>query len=452
MNSSADTSQNSRSLIRFRILLLTISTNIISICCVGALAYYVFFESLFQKELELLGMENVKAAQRLQSSFQGLEKDVRYLAGTPPIRGILKARQNDGFDSEGSSSLEQWKNRLNVLFSQMMRANPTYLQIRLITADDGKELVRVNHLKNGDIEVLKDEEMQVKKKEPYFFEALNRAEDEIYFSDYDLNRENNKVEKPYKPVIRAALPIFDENKKAFAIIVINDSAASSLVKLRDYHTTRSVYVIDHYGRYLLHPDHNKGFQFDTKSTGEAHKEMPELFNEIQKASKSSLFQKVLTLTNQQHNETEQALNFTLVKLDSKDLSRYIAIVHESSVEPIFEKMTSLRMKVLYSAICILFFAIIISVRFSKTITEPINQLKNAIQKFPVDKDLAGLPVNVKGEIGTLARTFRKMGFDVEIEIRERESIQEQLLVKNQELQKSNEDLEYLPIPRKSATS
>ncbi|MEZ4873659.1 MAG: hypothetical protein R2827_15750 [Bdellovibrionales bacterium] len=54
----------------------------------------------------------------------------------------MRAAQNNGVDPLDGSSISLWKDRLSVIFQEMIHSKNKYIQIRYIgVADDGKELV-----------------------------------------------------------------------------------------------------------------------------------------------------------------------------------------------------------------------------------------------------------------------------------------------------------------------
>src|SRR5262249_27226436 len=97
----------------------------------------------------LLNLEKRRLSERLhvveegfRPRFDGLRRNVVLLAETPPIQGIIRAHAQGGMDRE--SSLQDWRDRLGVIFAGLLKAQPTYRQALYIGIDDGgREIVRV---------------------------------------------------------------------------------------------------------------------------------------------------------------------------------------------------------------------------------------------------------------------------------------------------------------------
>ncbi|KNC65028.1 hypothetical protein AC626_25730 [Pseudoalteromonas rubra] len=73
-----------------------------------------------------------------------------------------------------------------------------------------------------------------------------------FASRISLNFENNKVQRPFTPVLRIAMPLFDADNDLFGLLVLN-SSAKQLIELLDS-DTGEYYLTDHQGHYIYGPD------------------------------------------------------------------------------------------------------------------------------------------------------------------------------------------------------
>lgn len=94
-----------------------------------------------------------------------------------------------------------------------------YDQIRFIGAD-GREVIRINYT-NGSTQAVAEKDLQLKRDRSYFKEAIKLNEGEIFVSPMDLASENRQIEKPFKPVIRFAKPVFDSRHNKKGVLVLN---------------------------------------------------------------------------------------------------------------------------------------------------------------------------------------------------------------------------------------
>ncbi|MBE9532241.1 MAG: PAS domain S-box protein [Proteobacteria bacterium] len=104
-------------------------------------------------------------------------------------------------------------------FAIFSREKRLYDQIRLLDIN-GKEQLRVNF--NGGKPTSVPAHMLKDKSDRYYFKkSITLGRGEVYVSPLDLNVERGKVEKPYKPMIRFATPVFDSFGKKKGVVVLN---------------------------------------------------------------------------------------------------------------------------------------------------------------------------------------------------------------------------------------
>ena len=102
-------------------------------------------------------------------------------------------------------------------YFEIIKGITNYDQFRFIDLN-GKELFRVEQKGNDFLEL---GQLQKKKNRKYVIDGLQLKRGQVYLSPIELNKENGKIEKPYKPVLRAVAPIFDSNENHLGIVVIN---------------------------------------------------------------------------------------------------------------------------------------------------------------------------------------------------------------------------------------
>jgi len=143
-------------------------------------------------------------------------------------KGFLITIENNRFFTSflKSNTLEN-KENLITLFETLAAHENYVTQLRYLD-ESGKEIVRVDRKKIGESIVLIDDKyLQNKKHRDYFFETMKKNKRELFVSKLDLNIEHKKIEIPYKPVWRFAMPVFEDSKRR-GIIILNVFAASLL--------------------------------------------------------------------------------------------------------------------------------------------------------------------------------------------------------------------------------
>jgi PAS domain-containing protein len=94
------------------------------------------------------------------------------------------------------------------------------MQLRYIDKD-GKEQMRIDRKNFGaKPSLFMKNQLQDKSKSYYFYESKTKQLEKVWFSNIDLNEEHGEIEKPFRPTLRAILPI-ELNGEFEGIIVVN---------------------------------------------------------------------------------------------------------------------------------------------------------------------------------------------------------------------------------------
>ncbi len=161
--------------------------------------------------------------QRINEDIADITSDLLILANQNEINQI--------FDSNYNINNEFLNKFSNELLS-MSKFKKKYDQIRLLD-NNGMEIIRVN-FNNGLPVIVKKENLQNKKKRYYFYDAFKLKKGEVFISPLDLNIEKGEIEKPLKPMIRIATPIFDKNNKKIGIVLLNYFGNKLINNFRKY--------------------------------------------------------------------------------------------------------------------------------------------------------------------------------------------------------------------------
>jgi PAS domain S-box-containing protein len=203
-----------------------------------------------------LSQESKVVSIRLQDIFEAMQRDVKFLIGSPAVRRVI----NPG---AAGVTPEQAKAQLQEVFAALLNNHPWYVQARLIgQADGGRELVRVDQI-NGQIIRVPNAELQRKGDRKYFRDTLLQPPGSVYISAINLNREDGEIAEPQQAVLRVAMPLIQDNGTRFGALVINVDAQRVFDAARDVVSPGvTLYVANQDGYYLYHPDPARTFGFD----------------------------------------------------------------------------------------------------------------------------------------------------------------------------------------------
>jgi PAS domain S-box-containing protein len=203
----------------------------------GGLGFFhisYFFKHFKEAKVEELKSELKFHTADIQAKVGELSRDITFLSSVPAVQGIVRTF-NSKKDPIDGSSLVEWKNRLAIIFQEMLYAKENYAHIRYVgVADNGKEILNVVRNRNR-VYRISDIDLQENDQEIDFKEILKLSDDQVYLSPITLNRENGQVSLPRRFILRAAVPIYDAKKHPFGFVIISvlaNSLFESLLSLQ----------------------------------------------------------------------------------------------------------------------------------------------------------------------------------------------------------------------------
>jgi len=387
-----------------KVSILTATVTAFASLIVGTLIVDGSTEIIRENALNLLKYETNYKSLKLISGIKNLSHDAHYLASTPPIKAIARAFENSGIDPFDNSTIAVLQSRLSVIFTELLRAKPNYLQIRYIGInDDGREITRVN--RNGRlITTTRKNKLQQKGSTDYFKKAILVKPGEIYLSNITLNRDFGEITKPRTPVLRASTPVYFMDK-LFAIIVINmDFSKVFSDIIRNTPNNFIPYVTNYEGYFLVHPDPSMTFGFE--------------FNIEYK------IQNYYTHFNLTKNRSSRDTEFIIesdgdviqvVKsfYDPTHKDRFFAVMLAISDSKLYSKSTQLKYKSFKIIGILVFISLIVAALLVSRLLRPLQLISIAANDLANGRDVSNLPINSGNEIGELARSFDNMRYQLE---------------------------------------
>ena len=422
-----------------KIIIINIGLFILGI----ATFYFIGIPQIIQKSFDY-EIDNIQQEGELLKGLVTKERersasDVLALALTPPVKGIIRAENNNGYDTLDNSSRDQWVARLQHIFKTAMEANPSFFfQLRYID-EDGYEIVRVDQTQDGQTYVVPENEFQYKGNRVYFQEAMQRESGELYISKIELNREGNPpvVSKPHELVIRLAYPIFGYEGERRGIIIANIRAQRYFNEIYD-NTEEGFFLTDSQGYYLASQFQEKlyGSPGDLDTGESISRDFPGYAEEIISNKKGFI------------HRDGQIFWFEKITVDPNDpykdllLIRYIA--NDKTIGP-HDTIQRLSM-ITFGSILIVYTAITIYLLYI-WVVKPIGALKTSVTQIGKGDFSKDIIIGSKDEIGQLANEFNimksnlsglyeRMDETVEAKTQELEQNVEKLTETNESLEKT----------------
>jgi len=209
----------------------------------GALALVHRRDRRQEREAVVAEAAHVVALQAatVAGTFEAVRADVRYLVGSAALAAYL---------ARGEAARDD----LVRDYRRFAAAKRVYDQVRYLDAE-GREAVRVNFVA-GEPLAVPGAELQDKADRPYAAAGLRLPPGAVYTSRLDLNVERGRLERPLKPVVRFAAPVFDAGGRRRGLVVLNSLGAPLLRELEELSAASpaALHVVDEAGAWLRAPD------------------------------------------------------------------------------------------------------------------------------------------------------------------------------------------------------
>lgn len=386
-----------------KLIFLCFSLVVFSTLTLGAYTLYqsaqFTLENKINKKKEKLEIISLYVKSRINE----VRNDVLFLASTPPIKGYVRSYENNGIDLKDNSTVKQWKERLSIIFKEMMGAKSNYTQIRLIgIADNGKELIRFNRI-DDKIAAVAEKDLISKGHRSYYQNTFKVKDKQVYFSEFSLNIDNNKFTYPLQVLLRASVPIYDEQGKPFGIIIINldyndifDSIISANSKGSNYFATDSI------GNILKHTEKNFNIIINESRLRTIDEYIPEL-RSIYKNNEDIII-------DEDFLDSDKIVVSSKVRYNPLDPNQFIALFSVLEKKELLKEISLNLKEDIFILLLMIFITILISYFFSRYLTDPLKKLTLFAEKinekhtgsFKIEKSTR------KDEIGILTNKLISM--------------------------------------------
>jgi len=383
----------------------------------GLYAYQVARDLLVQAAKDELMTATHVIARRVSDIRQDASRDLQLLARYPASLALLQ-----GPPSSQGSQAEQ----LSTLFELMMRDNPAYFQMRLISASDyGLERVRVD--RDGDnLLRVQGDDLQEKSHYPYVSDTLHLPAGSTYLSRIVINHERGAHAGLGQPTVLLASPVTNARGQALGVIVINMDLKGAFNRLAsDLPAEFKLFLANQQGDFLIHPDNSKTFGFDTGRRVLMQDEFPATRALVE----GQVSQVMLEANAGTHASTPMVAAFMAnqIRVTSSDSAIFLGLAQPRS--SVLNRSHALGLTILQIAGGLGLAGFALALLLARWVTRPLNTMSKAVAAFSTAQPIVGLPLSRQDEIGQLARSFDHM--------------QQQIHQQFTELQANRQELEHL---------
>ncbi|MFK5986295.1 MAG: PAS domain S-box protein [Pseudomonadota bacterium] len=237
---------------------------------IGISLHYFLHIQANQQTIEKDDILNVRLAKiTVDNVLEDIVSDIKYLQEHNQIRN-------------GFINTPRARKILEEDFLSFSKNRKIYDQIRYLNLE-GKEIVRVNY-NNGLPIVVEKTLLQQKDNRYYVAKTLELKKNSIYWSPFDLNMENQKIESPYKPTIRIGISVHNSYGHKTGVLILNFDGKKLIREFNraTANIANHIMLINENGYWLIHPQgkFEWGFMFSLPQSFAKH--YPQLWEHIKK--------------------------------------------------------------------------------------------------------------------------------------------------------------------------
>ncbi|MBW4495812.1 MAG: methyl-accepting chemotaxis protein [Oscillatoria princeps RMCB-10] len=353
------------------IALLIVST-LIPVLIVGGYSVSYSAQTITELSLNKIEQKTADSAARVETFLESISKDVLYLVETPPVQGIVRAREGGGVDKKDKSSYEAWVGRLQIIFAGMIEAKPYYSNLRYLN-ENGKEMVRVDAA-GGRVRTVPPSELRNLGETDDFIETIKLEPREIYVSPVGLDKENGKIRVPHTPSVRYSTPIYSREGKKKGILIASLRAESFLALLKESQLQSSqLFVLNRDGYYLSHPDTQKEFGFELNKEEKVSRDYPEkIADQLLSGGKGVISE-----------GAKQLLSYYTLYLNPKKKQNPLIFGSQLPKDVVFSTLASFQAVIFNVAFLSLVAVLVLGIAILRKLVSLIREITGAVSSFSV---------------------------------------------------------------------
>lgn len=383
--------------IGFKLGLLLASFGLVAMGIVGYTSYASSRTTLLKAAQRDLLTATQVLSRNFQASIDEISTDSLMLAAIPLSPGIIA--------NPGGVSAKAETKLLADIFSAMLAAHPEYFQIRLIDAKNyGLELVRVD--RDGDrVSRVVGQDLQEKGHYPYVFDTLHLSRGQVNLSDITLNREQGAHSGLDQPTVRLATPVVADDGQVLGLIVINLDLNGLFKRLKsDLPGTYQLYLSNHWGDFLMHPNEADTFGFDQGHRVFIQESFPSVTGLISGPS----FNAVTTIEEKNAVHDGLVTAFARLPFGGSVKQNFVILGLSQPLDNVLLETNNLGWNTLKMILALGALAVVLAALVSRVVTGPLREMVEAMSRFSQAQEVSTLPSDRRDEIGLLARSLNEM--------------------------------------------
>lgn len=339
-----------------------------------------------------------RQAESLRNNIEAARTDVHFMSHSAPVHGFLHART--------AEAREEAREELHELF-RLIILSKNYLQVRLIDAETGMELIRVDRegLHEEKTRIYSVNELQDKSSHDYVIEGRRLGLHQIWTSDVSLNREHGEIQQPIQPTQRVVAGIYQHNHgnhRPEALLVINVDGRILLNAIENSGPIKAI-VTNATGGIIAHPDKDQEWAFEFDKPGNIRDQHPEVWDTLKNGENDIYNSTIITSDEQQDFHLVHRISLDPLKED-----RFLAIVLEAQEKDFLKQIDNLRLETIATTTGTITIVSIVLILILLRATRPIRTLTEQARRLATGEQ--GIKLEEKGndEVAQLSHAFSEL--------------------------------------------
>lgn len=350
-----------------------------------------------------LDAELVQSARGFIRTVDSAVSDLRLLARASDIRDFSQTGILD------RQRIEDW-------LESMLLKQSWYSQVRLLSAEDGKELVRVDRVASGARRTPEDE-LQKKGSRQYVRDTLAMPPGAVFFSRINLNREFGRISEPLQATLRVAMPIHRSSAGGLVgMLVINVDVGAVFDRISgELSPGMDLLIANSAGEYLEHPDPQKAFAFEF---GRSAKLQDDLGIPAETNLLGGALVHVRGEANQDTQDGASIVALMQMPLPSGSAEPFLIVGVSEPLALLEGEASAMLGRAFWVTGLLGVLAAGVALLFAGRLAKPLLQVAHAVEAFRVGGEFRGcLPTGRNDEIGQLARSVLEMDQRIQTQMR-----------------------------------
>ncbi len=396
-----------------KIIALSVGLVLLTSTLVGSIYYWSYGQDLTEQKFQAIKKEANLLSPFLETHYINIQSDLKLLQSFSSLQKIFE-------NPYGGNRRE-----LEEMVSGVINGRPDLYSVTFIEASDKKILFSMDQ--DQAIKYHQEQIYREGKELPKWFQ--DQEEDKLRKSTFELYNDpmldfKKIYDHPYfitpvhllrnqkMEITGKRLPVnkvyFAVRKKGYRLqdgeilghICLTYQLRDLMARLfKEKGPHKEIYLTNHLGEYLMHPDPERTFQFEF---GKSHRIYTDFVTTGQFFKDASVKENTVY---PQLSKSEQIIHLKKIWQNPNDQNNFLVLGIKLLQDESLASFKTVRHQTIVYALCFAFLVAIGAYFYTRYLTRNLNKIAHAAKEYAAGKTQVDIFINSNDEIGTLATTF-----------------------------------------------